>query len=110
MAKTVKQVRKELRAWGNYWRWQEMGQGYAKRSACDKLGEVLTNSDAHLYGNEFDAPEHVLMVNAQVQRLSHDCRRALRAKYVCFGMWALCGFKAKTTFDYWLKKAEIGLI
>ena len=108
--RNVKQVKRELKAWGNYWRFQEVGQGYAKRSACDKLGEVLTNSDAHLYENEFDIPEHIQCIDSQIRSLSHDCRRAIRAKYICLGTWTLVGFKVRTSYDYWLKNAEIRLL
>ena len=110
MHKNIKQVRKDLKAWGNYWRWQEVGQGYAKRSACDKLGEVLTNSDAHLYDNEFDMPEHIQHIDFLIRRLSHNCVRAIRAKYICLGVWTLTGFRVKSTFNYWLKKAELELL
>ncbi|BDM64563.1 hypothetical protein NFHSH190041_20150 [Shewanella sp. NFH-SH190041] len=110
MPRTIKEVRRELRAWGNYWRWQEMGQGYAKRSACDKLGEVMTNSDAHLFDDDFDAPEHIRAIDKEIQRLCEQCRRAVRVRYICQGVWTLAGFRERKTYEYWLRLAEMELV
>jgi hypothetical protein len=74
--RTIRDVRAELKIWGTYWYNKEQLGGYASRSACDKLGEVMTNSDSHLYEQELTPPPFVqtmfpLPVNSlYVDRLS----------------------------------------
>lgn len=105
--KSIKLVRKELRAWGKYWHYQEQGQGFAGRSACDKLGEVLTGNAVFV---EHSAPSHILAYDADIERLTPNCRRALRACYICNRNWALIGFDSQRSYEFWLRKAEGALL
>ena len=105
----IKQLRSELKAWGRYWAKQEQGQGYASRSACDRLSEPFTPRGC---GGTRDhiPPDHINRYDMKVYCLAHDCRRALRAKYICDGKWPLLGFDCFKTYKFWLVKAEIELI
>jgi hypothetical protein len=125
--RTIRDVRAELKIWGNYWYGKEHLSGYARRSACDKLGEVMTNSDSHLYEQELTPPPFVQAYDRLINDLVPECRRALRAYYVCGRSgtsktvkdkpgaicrqnWALMGFDSKKIFMYWLRKAELELV
>ena len=105
----IKTLRKELKVWGRYWSRQELGQGYASRSACDRLKEPFAPSSQ---GGSRDhiSPEHINRYDIKVCCLAHDCRRALRAQYICHGQWQLLGFDSNKTFLFWLTRAEIALI
>lgn len=125
--RTIREIRAELKIWGNYWYGKEQLSGYASRSACDKLGEVMTNSDAHLYGQDITPPPIVQAYDRLINDMVPECRRALRAYYVCGrgGVsvtakdkltavnrqnWALMGFDSKKSFLFWLRRAEMELI
>ncbi len=104
----IKRLRSELKAWGRYWARQEQGQGYASRSACDRLSEPFTPRGC---GGTRDhlPPDHINRYDMKVYCLAHDCRRALRAQYICKGQWPLMGFDSEKTFLYWLRRAEVAL-
>ncbi|PKH62189.1 hypothetical protein CXF83_15045 [Shewanella sp. Choline-02u-19] len=104
----MKRLRSELKMWGRYWAKQELGQGYASRSACDRLSEPFIPSGC---GGTRDhiPPDHINRYDMKVYCLAHDCRRALRAQYICKGQWPLMGFDSEKTFLYWLRRAEIAL-
>ncbi len=100
---TVKQLRNELTAWGRYWAHREYGQGHASRSMSDRLGEVRCASSAVI---EVRVPTHIAHYDQQIARLSHDCRRALRVRYIVKRNWALVGFDSQKSYQYWLRRAE----
>jgi hypothetical protein len=104
---TVKQLRKELAAWGRYWASKEYGQGHASRSACDKLGEVRCFGAVF---SESSSPAHIAEYDRRIARLSHECRRALRVHYICERNWALVEFDSEKSYIYWLKRAERELL
>lgn len=125
--RTIREVRAELKIWGNYWYGKEQLSGYASRSACDKLGEVMTNSDAHLYEQELTPPPFVQAYDRLITGLVPECRRALRAYYVCGRSgtsktakdksgaidrqnWVLMGFDSKKSYMFWLRRAEMELV
>lgn len=99
----IKTLRRELKVWGRYWRGQEYGGGYGSRSACVKIGETRIESSAN---TEQQVPDHVYQYDKQVERLSHECRRALRVRYICKKNWALVGFDSEKSYQYWLRRAE----
>ncbi|MCG9732381.1 hypothetical protein L1D44_21680 [Shewanella sp. Isolate13] len=105
----IKQLRSELKAWGRYWAKQELGQGYGSRSACDYLSEPFIASSC---GGSRDhiPPDHINRYDMKVWCLAHDCRRAIRAQYICEGEWRLLGFDSKKTFLFWLRRAEMNLV
>lgn len=125
--RTIRDVRAELKIWGTYWYNKEQLGGYASRSACDKLGEVMTNSDSHLYEQELTPPPFVQAYDRLINDLVPECRRALRAYYVCGRSgttktskekrdaidrqnWALMGFDSKKSYVFWLRRAEMELV
>ncbi|QQX78533.1 hypothetical protein JK628_13175 [Shewanella sp. KX20019] len=104
----IKQLRSELKAWGRYWARQEQGQGYASRSACDRLGEPIRQTCS---GGNSDhmPPDYITELDSHIGRLSPNCKRAIRAHYVCKGQWKLMGFDSQKSYIYWLRRAELEL-
>ncbi|MGE4259994.1 hypothetical protein [Shewanella sp.] len=105
----MKQLRLELRQWANWWLRHEYGQGYASRSACDKIKEPLIH-DVSVIELDIQPPRYVVRYDLKVEKLSMDCRRAIRAHYFCRGNWALAGFDSRKTFLFWLRRAELVLV
>ena len=105
----MKKLRKELKVWGRYWAQQEQGQGYASRSACDRLKEPFTPS-SNGGSRDHMPPEHINFYDVKVYKLTPDCRRALRAQYICNKQWQVLGFDSKKTFLFWLLRAERALL
>ncbi|WP_298770381.1 hypothetical protein [uncultured Shewanella sp.] len=103
---SMKTLRHELSIWGRYWRAQEYGRGFARRSACDRLGETHSGSNVH----EMATPKHIAIYDGLIDALSLECRRALRAQYICKKDWALLGFESKKSHVYWLRRAEGALL
>ena len=104
----MKALRHGLTRWGNYWAHQEYGQGFASRSQCDKLGEVIVYGGSAVV--EITPPLEVRQFDQMIERLSPQCIRAIRAHYICKGQWALTEFDSKKFYVYWFRRAEISLI
>ena len=104
----MKALRHGLTRWGNYWAHQEYGQGFASRSQCDKLGEVIVYGSSAVV--EITPPREVRQFDVMIERLTPQCIRAIRAHYVCKGQWALMGFDSKKSYVYWLRRAEIEIV
>jgi hypothetical protein len=104
----MKALRHGLTRWGHYWAHQEFGQGFASRSQCDKLGEVIVYGSSAVV--EITPPREVRQFDLMIERLTPQCIRAIRAHYICKGQWALMGFDSKKSYVYWLRMAEIGLV
>ncbi|WP_050991319.1 hypothetical protein [Shewanella sp. POL2] len=104
----LKALRVGLSTWGRYWAYQELGRNYGNRSACDKLGDPLTRGGAVVH--ELEVPKHVVQFDRMIELLSPNCKRAIRAHYVCKGQWALMGFDSKKSYIYWLRRAEMQLV
>ncbi|ABE56535.1 hypothetical protein Sden_3259 [Shewanella denitrificans OS217] len=103
----MKALRAGLVTWGNYWAFQELGQGFGSRSVCDKLGEVQVYGASVVH--ELNVPKHVAQFDKMIERLSPNCKRAIRTCYVCKGQWILMGFDSKQSYVYWLRKGEMAL-
>lgn len=101
-------LRHGLKRWGNYWAHQERGQGFASRSQCDKLGEVIVYGSAGI--GEVTPQREVRQFDVMIERLAPQCIRAIRAHYICKGQWALVGFDSKKSYVYWLRRAEIEIV
>lgn len=101
-------LRVGLTTWGRYWAFQELGRNYGNRSACDKLGDPVSRGGAVVH--ELNVPKHVAQYDQLIDRLSINCKRAIRAHYVCKGQWALMGFDSKKSYIYWLRRAEMQLV
>jgi hypothetical protein len=104
----MKMLRYGLTRWGNYWAYQERGEGFASRSQCDKLGEVIVYGSSAVV--EITPPREVRQFDLMIERLTPQCIRAIRAHYVCKGQWALMGFDSKKSYMYWLRLGEISLL
>lgn len=105
----IKRLRSELKVWGRYWAHQERGQGYASRSACDRLSEPFIISGQG-GSHEHMTPDHINKYDMKIQCLAPNCRRALRTQYISQGQWQLMGFDSKKSFLYWLRRAEMELV
>lgn len=104
----MKALRYGLKRWGNYWAHQERGQGFASRSQCDKLGEVIVYGSTGV--SEVTPPREVRQFDQMIERLTPQCIRAIRAHYICKGQWALMGFDSQKSYVYWLRRAEIEIV
>ncbi|PKI08311.1 hypothetical protein CXF78_01655 [Shewanella sp. 11B5] len=104
----MKTLRHGLTRRGNYWAHQEYGQGFASRSQCDKLGEVIVYGSSAVV--EITPPLEVRQFDQMIERLSPQCIRAIRVHYICKGQWALMEFDSKKSYVYWLRRAEIELV
>ncbi|WP_258406366.1 hypothetical protein [Shewanella halotolerans] len=104
----IKALRAGLAAWGQYWTYQELGKGYANRSACDLLGEV------QVYGNpivrELIVPKYVAELDRMIECLSPESIKAIRTNYICRGQWSLMGFSSRKSYLYRLRRAEFQLL
>ncbi|MEM7421718.1 MAG: hypothetical protein AAF364_18650 [Pseudomonadota bacterium] len=106
--KTIKQVRGDLRAWGNFWAKAELGQGYARQSVTARICEIMRtqvqiSSDLHLFSHQADnfyVPPHIDEIGKAIDRLSLSCRTAIKDKYI----------KRKVRDDYYIREAENTLI
>ncbi|GGP37470.1 hypothetical protein GCM10009347_01800 [Shewanella algicola] len=104
----MKELRDGLSRWGRYWAYQERGKGFANRSQCDKLGEVIVYGSAGV--SDVTPPREVRQFDQLIERLAPQCIRAIRAHYICKGQWALMGFDSKQSYVYWLRRAEITMM
>jgi len=102
--KTIKETRKELARWGNFWRSKEYGSGFSSVSPTARICETLrsecytegtAHQVSHLSDNIYE-PADVLRVSAIVNKLSGNCRQAILAKYV----------KKKQVTGYFIDEAE----
>ena len=66
--RTIKNLRKELRIWGNYYVKYEMGSGYPSRSACDRLQEPVIRSFGS-FEPELSAPPAIYATDLMVQEV-----------------------------------------
>ncbi|MCG9697441.1 hypothetical protein [Shewanella sp. Isolate11] len=104
----IKALRAGLTSWGRYWAYQELGKGYASRSACDLLGEVQVCGST--IGHELSVPKHVAEFDRGIERLPFECLRAIRTHYICKGQWSLMGFDSQKSYLYWLRRGELLLL
>lgn len=86
----VKEIRKRLKEWGNFWYLRRLGPGFAATSATHKLceqmktgvlGEVNQAQINRMSDNLF-VPAHIEQVDAAIEKLSVKCRLAMINKYV----------------------------
>lgn len=86
----IKDTRLLLTRWGNYWRKQEMGLGYASKSPTLKLKETLelgcaspgtTHLVSHMSMSIFE-PEELRQVSEVLEKLKPEFVSAIRTRYV----------------------------
>ena len=104
---TIKQVRFDLKRWGNFWLKRELGKGYRAESLVVREGQPaggFVNSDAMFVPPEID------VLTEQISKLNPQCIKAIRAKYMMPQTLAeaahILGFDSKRSIEFWLNKAE----
>ncbi|NQY64723.1 MAG: hypothetical protein HRT38_13510 [Alteromonadaceae bacterium] len=114
--RTIKDVRFELKQWGDFWVRQELGQGYSSKSNVQAIKEACqvgcaSSSDLHLFSHRADSifvPAHIEVIDRDLERLSPRCITALRQRYVNKGQ--ILYFSEKETYMFWVTKAERELL
>ncbi len=114
--RTIKDVQSELNQWGNFWARQEVGQGFASKSNVQAIKEACevgcaSSSTLHLFSNSADSihvPSHIEAIDNSLKRLSHQCKTAIRQRYINKGQ--ILYFSDAKTFLFWIKKAERELL
>ena len=114
--RTIKDVRFELKQWGDFWARQEEGQGYSSKSNVQAIKEACqvgcaSSSDLHLFSHRADSifvPAHIEVIDHDLERLGLLCIKALRQRYVNKGQ--ILYFSDKNIFLFWVGKAERELL
>ena len=119
--KNLKTLRRELTTWGHFWASKEYGVGYARRSSCSRVADQLrlglkSKSDKHLFSHHAEmisVPDHIQEIDSKVGQLRTECVQVLRVRYV-LGLDGYYGARRagmeRRTFEFWLQKAELGLV
>ena len=114
--RTIKDVRFELKQWGNFWARQEEGREYSSKSNVQAIKEACqvgcaSSSDLHLFSHRADSifvPAHIKVIDHELERLRPIYITALRQRYVNKGQ--ILYFADKKTFLFWVNKAERELL
>ena len=95
--------------------------GYARRSSCSRVADQLrlglkSKSDKHLFSHHAEmisVPDHIQEIDSKVGQLRTECVQVLRVRYV-LGLDGYYGARRagmeRRTFEFWLQKAELGLV
>ena len=79
----IKRLRAELKLWGRYQSKQETGKGYSNKSNVEQMRLCLLAGGA--FGGsviESEIPEHLVWIDKGINKLSENCIKAIRFKYV----------------------------
>lgn len=114
--RTIKDVQFDLRLWGSFWARQEEGQGFSSKSNVQAIKEACetgcaSSSTLHLFNNRADSihvPSHIEAIDNSLKRLSHQCKTAIRQRYINRGQ--ILYFSDAKTFLFWVRKAERELL
>ena len=113
--RTIKDVQHELKQWGNFWSRQEEGQGFSSKSNVQAIKETCevgcaSSSTLHLFNgsDSIHAPDHIEVIDNNLKSLSHQCKTAIRQRYINKGQILL--FSDAKTFIFWVRKAERELL
>ncbi|MCF6442040.1 hypothetical protein L1077_21655 [Pseudoalteromonas luteoviolacea] len=119
----IKQVRRDLRQWGNFWASKQEVQGYSNKSnvqkikECCDLGGTNFSSDLHLHSHGSSGiytPEHIESLTKRINQLNDYERLALIGKYIkklhLINLVSWAGFPNKSSAELWLLKAEQALL
>lgn len=114
--RTIKDVRSDLKVWGDFWARQDEGQGYASKSNVQALKETLMigcaiQGTSHLVSHLADSihvPNFVAELDKEIYCLSKECKVSLRQKYICRGQ--ILFFHCAKTYLFWLRRAENSLL
>lgn len=107
--RTLKDVKRELVMWGKFWSQQEYGTGVKAGVLGRSPGERVARPTGGRKPFELPVPEHIAAIDARIEKLSPNCKRAIRAYYCCRSdgvvkTWALVGFRTEAEFEFWLRK------
>lgn len=114
--RTIKDVQHELKEWGAFWARQESGQGYASKSNVQVLADTLKvgcaiQGTAYLISHRADSisvPRHITRIDKDLEKLSRQCKIALRQRYISRGK--ILYFDSKEIYLFWVEKAERSLL
>ena len=88
--KSIKDVRRTMQLWGNFWASQESLQGYASKSNIQALKETLdvgcaAQGTLHLYSHLADnmyVPPHIEEIDEAIKHLTQNQRLSISQKYI----------------------------
>ena len=107
----IKQLRRDLQVWGDYWHSKEFGLGYNRRAATEKIG---LGKNSFQNNADFDVPAHIEELDLKISLLKPECIKALRVEYIVRKPAQLVvkqyGFETVRAFRFWLRKAEKNLV
>jgi hypothetical protein len=113
--RTIKDVQSELKQWGNFWARQEAGQGFSSKSNVQAIKETCevgcaSSSTLHLYSSadSIHVPDYIEVIDNSLEKLSRNCRAAIRQCYVNKSI--KLSSEDKKAFLFWLRKAERELL
>jgi hypothetical protein len=113
--RTINDVQLELKQWGNFWARKEEGQGFSSKSNVQALKEACevgcaSSSTLHLFSSSdsVHVPDYIERIDDRMKSLSHQCKTAIRQRYVNKG--EILYFSDAKTFLFWVKKAERELL
>jgi hypothetical protein len=114
--RTIKDVKYELKLWGNFWARQEEGQGYANKSNVQAIKEACEvgcagSSTLHLFSHRSDSinvPDYIESIDRRMEKLTSKCKTAIRQRYINRGK--ILYFADARSFLFWIDKAERELL
>jgi len=113
--RTIRDVQSELKQWGNFWARQEEGQGFSSKSNVQAIKEACeagcaSSSTLHLFSgsDSIHVPDYIEVIDNSLKKLSHQCKTAIRQRYINKGQ--ILYFGDAKTFLFWVKKAERELL
>lgn len=105
--KNIKQLRKELRAWGRFWRAKQLNECQSvsiTEKVCDMLRKgVFSNSvpgGAFGHSESIYVPTDYQELDYAIEKLSVQCRIAIVQKHI----------KDQNIYGYWIDQAESRLL
>ena len=110
--RTIKDVRFDLKQWGDFWARQENGQGYASKSNVQMLKKTLQlvntiQETAYQTSHKADnihVPEFIQILDKLILTLPTQCKIALRQRYTT--KCRIQYFDNEKTYLFWVRKAE----
>lgn len=113
--RTLKDVKRELTMWGKFWMQREYGTGIKMGMLGLSPGDRIGRPTGGRRPFELSVPTHIALIDERVEKLSPNCKRAIRAYYYCCPTgagktWALVGFKSEDEHQFWLRKAYSDLL
>lgn len=113
--RTLREVKRELTVWAKFWITHELGTGVKAGVLGRSPGERVGRPTGGRRPFDLPVPEHIAATDERVEKLSPNCKRAIRAYYYCSPTgagktWALVGFKSEDEHQFWFRKALSDLL